>query len=168
MITAFNENAEDLKEIIALNKTISLENGKIKDAYCNHDHPFEITCTRSTSVKEIPSNLVRVDNVVIIYTDLEKIKTLPQDEISSVKGTVNKIYGVDPLWSPNYNRNFDEKIFRIKNAAGYLLDIDHWNNNVNLITEEDVGKRVKIINGSVAIFNDSPSIITSKGRIEIC
>ena len=61
LITAFNENAEDLKDIIALNKTISFENGKIKDAYCNQDHPFEITCTRNTRVKEIPSNLVRVE-----------------------------------------------------------------------------------------------------------
>lgn len=169
LITAFNEMASEFDKVVKYGDSYKFQNGMVKFAnnkWNQTSHNYEITCTRQSKVSILRPDQLPSGKSDIIYADFTELLNLPEGTEVNVKGQISIVHESERIYSEQKEKSFDKRLIVLKDKEGNTIDIDLWNNSINLVTEKDVKKQLQILNGRTYDYQGHRSISTTNSRVQ--
>ncbi|XP_072156475.1 uncharacterized protein [Bemisia tabaci] len=169
LITAFNEMASEFDKVVKYGDPYKFQNGMVKFAnnkWNQTSHNYEITCTRQSKVSILRPDQLPSGKSDIIYADFTELLNLPEGTEVNVKGQISIVHESERIYSEQKEKSFDKRLIVLKDKEGNTIDIDLWNNSINLVTEKDVKKQLQILNGRTYDYQGHRSISTTNSRVQ--
>ncbi|CAF4877736.1 unnamed protein product, partial [Rotaria sp. Silwood1] len=151
-LVAFNLNSHIMADKLKKNQAYEFTNLTIKsavDIYKTLPHPFQLTCTNGTRVREIDPPFVLEENTYN-FTPLNQINSLPMNSIIDVEVRVLRDFGIstgtknETIWSRR-----DIHVDQDGSHIGMTL----WNEQARLVKKPMINDRIRFKNVKISWFD---------------
>nr|XP_018901493.1 PREDICTED: replication protein A 70 kDa DNA-binding subunit-like [Bemisia tabaci] len=118
LVTAFNEKAQQVFEIIKMDHCFILSKGNVKEAnkqYNRTEHAFEITLIKTSLLREVSAETFNHLDEQLEFTNFSELKILPEDTLVNVKGKIVEAFDDIGLSSLKKNKPLRKKSIIIQN-----------------------------------------------------
>ncbi|CAF4049771.1 unnamed protein product, partial [Rotaria sordida] len=158
-LVAFNLNSHIMTDKLKKNQAYEFTNLTIKsavDIYKTLPHPFQLTCTNGTRVREIDSPFVLEQNTYN-FTPLNQINSLPLNSIIDVEVRVLRDFGIstgtknETIWSRR-----DIHVDQDGSHIGMTL----WNEQARLVKKTMINHRIKFKNVKISWFDGTRFLVS--------
>ncbi|CAH0382055.1 unnamed protein product [Bemisia tabaci] len=171
LLTGFNEQAEKLASILELNESYQISKAIVKPAaplFNKTSHPYELIASQKTQIERVSKNKVNLPDVTHNFAAFEDINNnlIPQNTIVHVEGTVTEVFSASSGIN-TYQKPYERRAVTLTDYADNKLNLILWNANVNIIQKEHIGRRVKIFDTKISLFQEAVYVNASNSRMEI-
>lgn len=144
--------------------------GTIKEAnkqYNRTEDNFEITLVKTSLLRGVSAETFNHLDEQLEFTNFSELKILPEDTLVNVKGKIVEAFDDIGLSSLKKNKPLRKKSIIIQNEEMEKLEIDLWNDDINLVTTKHLNKTIVIINGKTNFFQNALTVSVTGATVQI-
>lgn len=154
-----------------MNESYQISKAIVKPAaplFNKTSHPYELIASQKTQIERVSKNKVNLPDVTHNFAAFEDINNnlIPQNTIVHVEGTVTEVFSASSGIN-TYQKPYERRAVTLTDYADNKLNLILWNANVNIIQKEHIGRRVKIFDTKISLFQEAVYVNASNSRMEI-